>query len=201
MHEDTIKIRIATERDAEAILAIYAPYIKKTAVTFECDVPSLEEFTNRIRHVRKKYPYLVADSGNEILGYAYADAFKERAAYDWAVETSIYVKMDKKRLGIGGRLHAALECALKTQGILNMNACIAYPEKEDEYLTRGSAAFHEKLGYRLVGEFRKCGYKFNRWYNMIWMEKHIGIHVEHQPEVKPFEEFENRISRACEIIQ
>lgn len=116
--------------------------------------------------------------------YVYADSFKERAAYDWAVEVSVYVKIDKKRMGIGSKLYEALEQGLKEQGILNLNAYIACPQEEDEYLTRDSIAFHEKLGYRFVGQFHQCGYKFRRWYDMVWMEKHIGNHLEIQPKVK-----------------
>ena len=91
-----------------------------------------------------------------------------------------------KRCGVGGRLHQALEAVLREQGILNMNACIAYPREEDQYLTRNSVDFHAHLGYRLVGQFYQCGYKFHRWYNMVWMEKHIGEHLTQQPPVKPF---------------
>ena len=72
------------------------------------------------------------------------------------------------------------------QNICNLYACIGYPEKEDEYLTKNSVYFHEKLGYRMVGEFYKCGYKFNRWYNMVWMEKFIGEHIGNQLPVKFF---------------
>lgn len=183
-----ITIRPATEQDAAALLAIYAPYVVNTAVTFEYDIPSLEEFAGRIRHVQGKYPYLVAEADGGILGYACAGAFHERAAYGWAVTTSIYVHMHAKRQGIGRQLYATLECILQKQGILNLNACIACPEKDDEYLTADSVAFHEKMGYRLVGQFRQCGYKFNRWYHMVWMEKHIAPHVEHQPGVKTVEE-------------
>ena len=68
-----------------------------------------------------------------------------------------------------------------------MEACIGYPEEDDEYLTKNSAQFHEHLGYRMVGEFKKCGYKFHRWYNMIWMEKNIGIHEEIQTFPKKFD--------------
>ena len=75
---------------------------------------------------------------------------------------------------------------LREQGFLNMNACIAYPEVEDEYLTKNSAEFHAHLGYRMVGSFTKCGYKFYRWYGMVWMEKLIGEHLENQPPVIPF---------------
>jgi phosphinothricin acetyltransferase len=186
MKKQAIVIRIASPDDAKALLSIYAPYVENSAVSFEYDVPSEQEFAERIRHTLLKYPYLAAEAGGEILGYAYAGAFKERAAYDWAVETSIYVKMDQKRLGIGGSLHAALELILKEQNVLNLNACIACPEEDDEYLTKDSILFHEKLGYRHVGMFRLCGNKFNRWYHMVWMEKHIGAHRQPQPSVKPF---------------
>ncbi len=93
------------------------------------------------------------------------------------METSIYVDQSLKHRGIGRRLHDALETALREQGILNMNACIAYPPKEDEHLDKNSVEFHTHMGYRLVGEFHKCGYKFNHWYNMVWMEKLIGEHL------------------------
>ncbi len=185
-----VTIRIATEEDAEAILAIYAKYIEQTAITFEYDVPSIEEFRGRIRNTLKRFPYLAAEKDGKIVGYAYVSPFKERAAYDWAVETSIYVDMKQKRGGIGRMLYEELERILKKQGILNVNACIAYPQVEDEYLTKDSVKFHEKLGYHMVGTFHQCGYKFNRWYDMVWMEKFIGEHKERQPGVTAFPELE-----------
>ena len=180
------KIRVAKPEDAEKLLEIYAPYVTDTAITFEYEVPTEEEFRGRIEHVLEKYPYLVAEADGEIVGYAYAGAFKERAAYDWAVETSIYLRTDRKKKGIGRKLYEALERALAMQNILNVNACITYMEKEDEYVTKNSAQFHEHMGYRLVGEFRECGYKFERWYDMIWMEKHLGEHAAHPGSVKSF---------------
>ena len=183
-----INIRVATVEDAQQILQIYAPYIEKTAITFEYEVPVLEEFRGRIQHTLKKYPYLVAEEAGEILGYAYTGPFKERAAYDWAVETTIYVKEDKKQRGIGKLLYQALEEISKAQNILNMNACIAYPENEDEHLTKNSVQFHEHLGYQMVGTFHQCGYKFETWYHMVWMEKFIGEHRENQPDIIPFPE-------------
>ncbi len=171
-----MEIRLAKTDDAEALLAIYTPYVEKTAITFEYDVPSIDEFRNRIIAVSAKYPWLVAADNGNIVGYAYASAFKERAAYQWSVETSIYVDKDRKRSGIGRLLHDALEEALKRQGVLNMNACIAYCEPEDEFLTLDSVRFHERLGYSLVAHFHKCGKKFDRWYDMVWMEKLIGEH-------------------------
>ena len=156
-----IEIHEAKEADAAGLLAIYAPYVEHTAITFEYEVPSLEEF---------------AKQDGKVLGYAYAGQFHAREAYAWAVETSIYVDESCKHMGIGGKLHAALEKALKEQGFLNMNACIAYAPKEDEYLTNNSVEFHAHLGYRMVGQFYQCGYKFGRWYDMVWMEKLIGEH-------------------------
>lgn len=197
---NNIKIRTAVEEDAQAVLEIYAPYIKKTAITFEYEVPTLEEMKERIRNTKKKYPYLVAEVDGKIAGYAYAGTFKARRAYDWCVETSIYIEQDKKRMGIGKVLYQALESVLKEQGILNLNACIANPAVEDEYLTKDSIRFHEHLGYRVVGEFHQCGYKFHRWYHMVWMEKHIGTHTEEQKPVKWFPEITEIIQNKYEII-
>ena len=169
-------LRSAKISDAEALLAIYEPYITDTAVTFEYDVPTVEEFRQRIVDVQQHYPWLVAKEDGRIVGYAYANTFKARAAYQWSVETSIYVDVNLKHRGVGQRLHEALETTLKAQGILNMNACISYIEKEDEYLTHESVRFHERMGYQRVAHFHLCGRKFDRWYDMIWMEKLIGEH-------------------------
>lgn len=183
-----ITIRTAVLQDAEALLEIYAPYVKNTAITFEYDVPTVEEFAGRMSNVLRRYPYLVGEVDGEPAGYAYAGPFKERAAYDWAVETTVYVKEDMKKHGIGRALYEALEKTLAAQGILNLNACIAFPEKEDEYLATDSVKFHKKMGFSEVGRFHKCGCKFGRWYDMVWMEKHIGTHEENPAEVRSFAE-------------
>ena len=188
MDTNEIKIRPATEADAAEILNIYAPYITDTAITFEYDVPTLEEFTGRIRHTLEKYPYLVAVRDSEIIGYAYAGAFYGRAAYDWSAETTIYVKKGCSHSGVGKLLYQALETALKAQNIINLYACIGYPEIEDKYLTKNSAQFHAHLGYRMVGEFYHCGYKFDRWYNMVWMEKLLDPEIKHPKPIKWMEE-------------
>lgn len=188
-----ITTRTATPADAKALLAIYTTYVEHTAITFEYDVPTLEKFKSRIQTTLQKFPYIIAEEDNQILGYAYASPFKERAAYGWSVETSIYVKQNERQKGIGRLLYEKLEEILKKQGILNVNACIGYPQIEDEYLTQDSVRFHEKLGYSMVGTFHKCGYKFGRWYDMVWMEKFIGEHDTsgNQQEVIPFPELEN----------
>lgn len=171
-----ISIRHAKPEDAKALVEIYKPYVEHTAITFEYEVPTVEEFTQRIETTLQKYPYLVAEYYGEIVGYAYAAPFKTRAAYQWSVEVSVYVKRGKQGLGAGRLLYEALEHKLVNQGITNMYACIAYPETEDQYLTKNSARFHEHMGFSLIGEFHKCAYKFETWYNMIWMEKWIGTH-------------------------
>ena len=141
MERDEVRIRAAKPEDVERLLAIYAPYVEKTAVTFEYDVPSAEEFRGRIVSVLARFPYLAAEKDGEVLGYAYAGPFHSRAAYGWSVETSIYVDPARKRMGLGGKLHRALENVLREQGFLNMNACIAVPEKDDEYLTATAWSF------------------------------------------------------------
>ena len=178
-----LSIQVAQIADAKKLLAIYAPYVRETAITFEYEVPTIEEFAVRIAHTLERYPYLVAKYNGEIVGYAYAGPLHERPAYDWAVETSIYVKHDKKGQKIGRALYDALEVQLHRQNIVNVNACIASPAIEDAHLTRDSILFHEKLGYHMVGEFHQCGYKFDTWYNMVWMEKMIGEHKVPQPQV------------------
>ena len=170
-------IRFAAPEDATDLLAIYAPYVETTAITFEYEVPTVEEFRRRIEKTLTFYPYLVAEREGTIVGYAYAGAFHARAAYAWAAEVSIYVDRNCRGQGIGRALYTALEQLLKEMGILNLNACIAYPEREDEYLTKASVEFHRHMGYEWVGQFHNCGYKFDRWYHMIWMEKIIGEHI------------------------
>ena len=169
-------IRRATLADAEKLREIYAYYVRNTAITFEYDVPSEEEFRERIRKTLLKYPYLVLEQGNTLLGYSYAGPFVGRAAFSWSSEVTVYLAKKVQKKGYGKRLYQALEAELKNIGIRNLYACIAYPNEEDEYLTKNSAQFHSCMGYRQVGMFHNCGYKFKRWYSMIWMEKIIGNH-------------------------
>lgn len=172
-----MKIRKAAPADAERLLEIYGPYVRDTAISFEYDVPTEAEFRSRIENTLKKYPYLVLEEDGIIQGYTYAGVFKGRAAYDRSCEVSIYVSRDAHGRGYGRKLYEALEEKLKAQGILNLYACIAHPVVEDQYLTRNSEGFHRHLGFITVGEFHNCACKFNRWYNMIWMEKMIGEHI------------------------
>ncbi len=190
-----VEIRLACTKDAHRLLKIYAPYVTDTAVTFEYQVPRLSEFEERITHTLERFPYLLAVSGKEALGYAYASPFHSRAAYAWAAEASIYVNQSDRQMGIGKRLYQALEQLLLLQNILNLNACIACPKKEDEYLTRDSLSFHRKMGFRTVGHFHRCGYKFGRWYDMVWMEKSLGPHPSAPKEAKSFPEVRGRAEK------
>ncbi len=180
-----MKIEYVTENDAAALLGIYRPYVEDTAITFEYEVPGIDEFTSRIRHILEKYPYLKAvDDKGDILGYAYAAEFKERRAYDWSVESTVYIRQDMHGHGIGRKLYQGLENCLKAMGILNMNACIALPKQGSTHLPSDSIHFHHKLGFTDVGVFHDSGYKFGEWYDMIWMEKMLGEHAETQAEVR-----------------
>ena len=171
-----LKIRFADAEDAEAILFIYAPYVERTAITFEYEVPTVEEFRQRIERTLEKYPYLVAELDGRTVGYAYAGAFVGRAAYDWSAALSIYIDQNCRRQGIGGKLYRRMENILRDMGVVNLYSCVAYPLVEDEYLTRNSVEFHHHLGFKTVGHFHQCAYKFDRWYDMVWMEKFIGDH-------------------------
>ena len=168
-----IRIRPAEERDIPAMLAVYAPYVEETAVSFEYAVPSPEEFRARLARVQGFYPWLVAEQEGRVLGYAYASRFHPRAAYDWSVEVSIYLGRQERGRGLGRQLYEALEAMLRAQNVLSAYACIAHTEAPDEYLDHASIRFHERMGYRLTGTFPNCGYKFGRWYGMVWMEKRL----------------------------
>lgn len=186
-----IKIRVANASDAEKLMRIYEPYVHETAITFDYTLPSVEEFTERIEKTKEKYPYIVAEKNGDIVGYAYASRFKDRVAYDMAVETTVYVEKNGRGHGIGRALYNALEKLLKAQNVLNMNACIAFLDAPDEYLTDASYKFHEKMGFSLAGRFHKCGYKFGRWYDMVWMEKFIGEHTENPKQIIAFNEIKS----------
>ena len=166
-------IRDAMEEDAERLVEIYSHYVSNTAVSFEYVVPLLSEFRERIRKIKSKYPYLVCLKDGKIVGYVYAGAYSSREAYDWTVTTSIYLDKEYRRQGIGSLLYKELENRLRDMGIINILAGAAYIEKEDEYLTNDSLKFHLKEGYVKVAHMKAVGKKFDRWYDLIWMQKKL----------------------------
>lgn len=187
---DDISIRFAKPEDAKELLKIYAYYVTDTAISFETEVPSEEEFKLRIEEVLKSYPFIVACKDDEILGYAYLHSFVGRKAYELSAETTIYLNPDKKKMGIGKKLYSVLEDVAKAQNITNLYSCIGYVDKEDEYLNNNSVQFHEHIGFRMVGKFENCGHKFGRWYHMVWMEKIIGEHKKIREFIR-FKDIEN----------
>ena len=170
-----MEIRVASMDDAESLLKIYAPYVLHTAVSFEYDVPSVEEFQNRIRKTLAEYPYFVAVEDGQIVGYTYAGPLGSRMAYKHSAEVSIYIDKNWHGKGIGRLLYRKLEETLLRQNVFTLYACIAATDRaNDEHLTDASIRFHEKMGYRLVGRHHLCGYKFEKWYSVVWMEKAIA---------------------------
>ena len=181
-----IIIRKACLEDAADILAIYAPYVENTAISFEYEAPSLEEFRHRMRHHMEKYPYLVAEQNGKLLGYAYAAAFHPRKAFQWLAETSIYLAPQAQGLGLGRRLYEALEKALRDMHIIDMYAIVASPSQEDEYLTHHSEQFHLHLGFETVARLDNCGYKFGHWYHVLWMKKTLNERSHSPSDILPF---------------
>ena len=169
-----LTIRDARPEDAERLVEIYSHYVRNTAVSFEYEAPTVDEFRGRIENTIKKYPYIVCMKGDEIVGYAYAGAYSQREAYSWTASTSIYVHKDCRRQGIGSLLYKELEGRLKKQGIINLLAGVAFCGAEDEYLTHDSYKFHLREGYAEVAHMKTVGKKFDRWYDLLWLQKKIG---------------------------
>lgn len=186
-----MKIRVATAEDAGSIQSIYAPYVEKTAVTFEYDVPCTEDIRQRIINTLKEYPYLVALEQEKIAGYAYAGSFHARAAYRHSAEVSIYLHEKWHKKGIGKQLYQELENRLMRQNVFVLYACIATTGRDhDENLTDASICFHKRMGYTTVGKHNLCGYKFNKWYSVIWMEKQIADRADSPNAFIPFSELD-----------
>ena len=184
-HLDVI-VRPATKADAADILEIYGWYIKNTAITFEYEIPTVEAFAARIEGVLERYPYLVAVDAERILGYAYAAPYIRRSACDWSCEVSIYLAPHATKQGLGRQLYQFLERCLYDMGIVNMYASIACTDGEDPYVDSNSADFHAHMGFRKIGTFLNCGYKFGRWYHLMWVEKTLRIHGENMKPINPF---------------
>lgn len=159
-------IRIATEQDVPAILAIYAPYVENTTYSFEYDVPCSRSFLQRFLDITRQFPWLVWEENGEILGYAYASPPYTRAAYSWCAEPSVYIKEEAQGRGIGRKLYAALEAILLEQGYQVLYSLITEENT-------GSVKFHEVCGYTHKVTFSDCGFKFGRWLGLIWMEKRL----------------------------
>ena len=161
-----MKIRFATPEDSAALLEIYAQYID-TPVTFECTLPSEEEFRRRIVEIGRDYPYLIGEEGERIIGYAYAHRQMEREAYQWNAELSVYLEQNHTSRGNGKRLYCTLMDILKLQGVRTVYGGVTVPNEKSERL-------HESLGFQRLGPYHNTGYKAGSWHDVTWFEKQIA---------------------------
>lgn len=164
-------VRLARPEDAPALLKIYAPYVTETVVSFEYQVPTVEEFSSRVKNTLAWHPYLVWEEGKRVLGYAYAHPYAARPAYQWGAELTVYLHPEACRRGIGRKLYGALFDLLRLQGVRTVYGCIT---AENE----ASVAMHTALGFREAGRFHNAGYKQGRWLDVLWLEKEIAPYDE-----------------------
>ena len=184
-----MNIRLAKPEDAEAILNIYSYYIENTAISFEYVVPSVEEFKGRIESTLRIYPYIVAEEDGRIIAYAYASQFHSRKAYIYGAELSIYIDKDCRGRGIGKIMYDEIIKILVKQNVIRAYACIAVTNDDnDPHLTNASQRFHEREGFEITGRHIRSGRKFNRWYDVVWMEKVINDVYDNPREFIPFPE-------------
>lgn len=194
------KVRLAVIEDSEKILNIYKPFITNTIITFEYDVPLLEEFEDRMKSVQSRYPWFVCEIDDEIVGYAYASKFNERMAYDWSVDFSIYISPEYQGRKIGKGLYHALLKTLKLQGFCNAYALITSPNIKSE-------SIHKSLGFREMGVCKNVGYKMGQWHDVKWFELEFAKHDEKPSkpkkisEIKETKEFIEILEEATEIIK
>lgn len=156
-------IRLATEEDAAAILDIYAPFCRESVTSFEVEPPSLTEMRGRIARTLPSHPWLVAEGDGLVIGYAYATKHRERAAYIWSVDVSVYIAEGHRGRGYGRALYTSLFALLRLQGFFNANAGVTLPNP-------GSEALHRSLGFQPVGVYRRIGYKCGGWHDVAWYQ-------------------------------
>jgi L-amino acid N-acyltransferase YncA len=165
------KIRLADASDAEAIVAIYRPVVEATPISFETVPPDRNEMARRIGTTTVAYPWLVCDRGGQVAGYAYATTHRERAAYRWSVDTSVYVDAKYRRSGVGRGLYASLFHILAAQGFFNAYAGITLPNP-------ASVGLHEAVGFRKLGVYERVGYKCGAWYDVGWWQLTLEPHAD-----------------------
>ncbi|MBS9338158.1 N-acetyltransferase [Fructobacillus sp. M2-14] len=175
-----MQIRTASPEDADKLLEIYRPHIENSTTSFEYEVPSVQDFQQRIQAILPNYPYLVSIENDHILGYAYAHPYGERKAYQWSSEVSVYIGKDAQGKGVGRRLYETIEDILKQQNVVNVTACVT---SENE----NSIAFHQHMGYEITAKFDDIGFKNGKWIGTYWLKKVIGRQAATQAE-KPQQE-------------
>jgi len=174
-------VRLATEDDAAAIAAIYAPNVRNTAISFEIEPPSGGEMRRRMRETLARWPWLVCERDGEVLGYAYASQHRGRAAYQWSVDVSVYIHADARRRGVGSALYTPLLEIVRLQGFYNAYGGITLPNA-------GSVGLHEAFGFRSVGVYRAVGFKLGAWHDVGWWQLALQPHEPPPAPPTPFPE-------------
>ncbi len=180
--ESVTKLRLATSADAEAILAIYEPIVRETAISFELDPPTVAEMKRRIESTLTTLPWLVCEAEAGIVGYAYASRHRERAAYQWSVDVSVYVAQENRGGGVARRLYTALLGMLDDLGYYNAFAGIALPNP-------ASVGFHQSMGFRPIGIYHKVGYKLGVWHDVGWWQRVLHVHGQMPGTPRPMREY------------
>lgn len=158
------RIRSVDERDAAAVRDLYAPFVSESATSFEIEPPDAAAMARRIQEQRERFPWLVFEAGGAVLGYAYASPHRAaRKAYQWCVETSVYIHPRARRCGVGRALYGALFDLLKRQGFVNAYAGVTLPNP-------ASLGLHQSLGFAPIGVYPRIGFKFGRWHDVAWMQ-------------------------------
>ncbi len=177
-------IRPATPADYAAIRNIYAPYITNTTITFEYEIPTEEEFAQRMQNIAHTYPILICEVDSRIIGYAYGATFKPRTAYQWVAESVIYLTQDSLSRGIGKSLYHALIEVLRLQGICQ---AIAVVTSENEK----SLDFHKKMGFVPSAKLKNVGFKFGQWLDVDWLQYNFAKLQDHPEPIRSFQEIYN----------
>ena len=192
-------IRLVKPADYAAILNIYSPYVTSTAVTFEYDVPSLSDFSERIKNICSHYPCLVCEANGEIIGYCYSGIHRVKTAYQWSTECTIYIAQAYHRKGIAKELYKTLFAILKLQGFVNVYAGVSVPNEQSE-------KFHIKSGFTEIGLFEKIGYKLGQWHNLKFFQLILNEHSANPlppvsiGEVQKTEEFRKILEEVNKVI-
>lgn len=174
-------IRLITESDAQAVLDIYKPYVLNTIISFEYEVPTLDEYLQRIKTNTEDYPWLVCLYENKIVGYAYASKHRARTAYQWSPESTVYLSPEVHRKGIARALYETLFALLRLQGHFNVYAGIGLPNDK-------SVGFHKAMGFEEIGVFKKVGYKLGNWHDTHWFQFSLAEHISNPPTPKKLNE-------------
>ncbi|XVH32755.1 arsinothricin resistance N-acetyltransferase ArsN1 family B [Haloferacaceae archaeon DSL9] len=183
-----MQLRFVAHADAEQISDLYAPYVRETPVSFETTPPDADEIERRIEKTTARYPWLVCERDDAILGYAYASDFSPREAYQWSAESSVYVRRDAHRNGIGRVLYATLFRLLREQGFYNAYAGLTLPNP-------GSVGLHESVGFEPVGVYEDVGHKHGEWYDVQWWHKVLAPHPAEPTPPVAVDELDEQIRR------